>query len=132
MKSFIKRIFNVMDKGYFARAYIFGAIFCTIFLIQMIQIVKKEGLSGNRITFILIFIFQWLFFPFAKVAWDTIRDFLAGGNNTYLIPIVLLFMVKMFINAFLYTFSIIIAPIGIFFLYRASKKMEQNIENQNK
>jgi hypothetical protein len=57
-----------------------------------------------------------LLFPFAKLVWNNVRDFILG-DTVLISSAMFLFMGKFFINGTLWSLAIFIAPIGIGYLW---------------
>lgn len=75
------------------------------------------------IKVILIFATSSLLYPFSKLAYDEITNYLMG-NNVILMSGLIFIIWKLFINVVLFAYSIFIAPFGILYLwYRGRKRM---------
>ncbi|WP_158011137.1 hypothetical protein [Tardibacter chloracetimidivorans] len=105
--EFVRRIFGAVEPRYLIRAYIFGALFFA-FMMAL----------GPKTPFLIIyFLICTALFPFAKMVWDTAMDTMRG-NTIFVMPALILIVLKLFINMMLWCFALFVAPIGIFFLNR--------------
>ncbi|TES48501.1 hypothetical protein [Shouchella lehensis] len=64
----------------------------------------------------LFFLLNFFLFPFATVVWDDLIDLLLSGNQL-LLPLLFVIPWKMFKMIILYMFAIVIAPIGLIYIY---------------
>lgn len=105
--EFVRRIFGAVEPRYLIRAYILGALF---FLLIGMAAIRNPAL-------LIYFLICTALFPFAKMVWDTAMDTMRG-NTIFVMPALILIVLKLFINVMLWCFALFIAPIGIFFLNR--------------
>ncbi len=125
MRTF-QRIFSGVRTSYLIRAYIIGAIFFLLMASVSLSAQAKNGTPYGAITFAAL---STVLFPFAKLVWDELRD-LAIGNNMIFMNAILLFMLKWFVNAFLWTFAIFVAPLGVLYLWFRTRQPEVMVEDQ--
>ncbi len=108
--NFVKRIFGAVDRGYLVRAYLISAT------IMVGWIVWANANFRFPTTFDLFFIpAATLLFPFAKLAWDEIKN-LVLGQTVIFFNAIFLYAAKIFINVLLWVFAPIVAPLGILYL----------------
>lgn len=105
--EFVRRIFGAVEPRYLIRAYIFGGLF---FALMLPMSLKAPGL-------LVYYLICTALFPFAKMVWDAAMNTMRG-NTMFIMPALILIVLKLFINAMLWCFAPFIAPIGIFFLSR--------------
>jgi len=106
----LRRIFAGVHRPYLIRAYMIGFLFFA--LIGGMALNAKPANIGLIVTSAL----STLLFPFAKLVWDELRN-LVLGNNMIIMPILVLFPLKLFVNAFLWGAAILVAPLGILYLW---------------
>jgi hypothetical protein len=79
--------------------------------------------AGNHSLGILLFCgASLILFPFATVVWDDLISLMTGGM-VFILPLPIMLIWKVIKIGLLYTFSIIIAPIGITYILLANKVM---------
>lgn len=115
-----------MQPSYLVRSYLIGLIF---FALIVVMTFGAENRSGTPIGLLVYAALSTLLFPFAKLVWDELRD-LAFGNNIVLMNAIFLFMLKLFINLFLWAFAIFVAPLGILYLWFRSRQPKMTGEDQ--
>lgn len=125
--NFLGRIFGGVRTSYLIRAYLIGAIFFALMIAVSLSAETKNGTPYGAIAFAAL---STVLFPFAKLVWDELRD-LAFGNNMIFMNAILLFMLKWFVNAFLWTFAIFVAPVGILYLWFRTRQPKAVVENPN-
>lgn len=108
----IKRIVGTVDRTYLVRAYIIGGIFFVLWFLFI-----KAGAQDpiGFVIYILLGLITTALFPFAKLTWDELWRF-AFGNTMFILPIIFLYPAKIVINALLWIFAFLIAPLGILYL----------------
>lgn len=110
--NLIKKIFSGVDRQYLVKSYIISFLF-TAFLVNL----SSEG-AGYPMPPVLLII-SMVLFPFAAIVWDDLMNTLMGGH-VIVLPLIFLVMWKMMKILFLFMFSILIAPIGILYIYFAN------------
>ncbi|WP_449470169.1 hypothetical protein [Sphingobium chungangianum] len=109
--GFLTRTFGALDRSYLIRAYLIGlAIFA--FYGYFIS----HGAKSAPISVWVFFTISTLLFPFAKFVWDEIMSLVLGRNMVFMNALVLL-VLKLFVNVFLWAAAILIAPLGILYLW---------------
>lgn len=108
----IRNIFGQFNLSYLIKSYIISAI--------MTYVCWNHVFVDNPSFPKFLLIINLLLFPFATIIYDTIVDLLSGGT-VFILPIPILIFYKLFKILFLYMFAILLAPIGIIFLYIRSR-----------
>lgn len=111
LKNIFNKTFGGLSIKYYARQLFFGALFPTIFI--------YIALSGNKpiqLDFILLLIINTLLYPYSRFVYESIIEFIVG-NNVFFANAILVIMVKIFTIALCWSFAILIAPIGLAYLY---------------
>ncbi|WP_066229025.1 hypothetical protein [Metabacillus fastidiosus] len=109
---FLTKLFNGIDRGYLIKSYIVAVIF-TYLLWQ-----TQEG--NHSLTLIIFCGVNLILFPFASVVWDDLISLMTGGM-VVILPLPFLIIWKLIKIFLLYTFTIIIAPIGIIYILLANR-----------
>lgn len=105
IKRIIKEIFSSVDTYFLVRQYFFSI---AVFLF----IVFSNPFNLKGFIFILL---STILYPFARITFDYAFSFLLG-NTTFVLPVILMFFIKIAEFVFLYAFSMFIAPISIIFI----------------
>lgn len=120
--SFLRKTFGGLEKSYFIRSFIFGALISILFIYMFSQ--RPKGLDYG---FFLIFIINMVLYPYSRFVYETIIDFILGGNVFYVNSGLMIFTKSLTI-CLCWTFSIFIAPLGLAYLYYHHTKRERSEE----
>ena len=108
MTQFARRILKTLNLRWLIRAYIIGLVFFCFITWTQVRPAAPDPINSWMIGLAAL---NTLLFPFAKLVWEQVRDFVLG--DTILIAgAISLFAAKIIINAILWTFAVLIAPIG--------------------
>ncbi len=117
MKAFTKRIFGAVEPRYLTRAYLISAALL-IYAIWYFATQANLQLHQKGIMFAYA-VLSAILFPFAKLVWDEIRNTIMG--NTVLSydgwAVLVSFVAKIIINVLIWFCAILIAPLGILYLW---------------
>ncbi|MFP3721964.1 hypothetical protein SFC57_24165 [Niallia circulans] len=109
---YITKLFNGIEKQYLIRTYIISII-CTYLFWQTQE--------ANHTLGLLIFCgLNLILFPFATIVWDDFISLMTGGM-VLILPLPIMIIWKLFKIAFLYIFTIVVAPIGIIYILLVNK-----------
>jgi len=109
--GFLRRIFGAVDRTYLVRAYVIGI---AIFAFYGWMFAQSHVPFRSSMWF--FFGLSTLLFPFAKLVWDEIMGMLMG-RNIVIMPALILFFVKLMVNVLLWAAAILIAPLGVLYLW---------------
>lgn len=112
--SFLTKIFSGVKLPYLIRAYILSAV---IFL--LLRYVASQGALADNSGFLIFNILSLILFPYAKLVWDEMKALLMG-DNIFILPLFLMLFAKLFINLMLWGFAVLIAPLGILWVWYRS------------
>lgn len=112
--AFLSRVFGAVDRTFLARSYLIG--FAIAGLMAWVQTQADARSSANSLGFYALVIVNALLFPFAKLVWNEIRDFVMG-NNFVVANALLVFGLKFLVNGILWACAIFIAPVGVAYLW---------------
>lgn len=114
MKEIFSKTFGGLTLSYYIRNLFFGVIiFIVVF--SILSNSKDEALSlgiGN-LSFLII---TTLLYPYSRFVYESIANFIMG-NNTFLVNIGLMIIVKFVTIIICWAMAIFIAPIGLIYLY---------------
>lgn len=111
--QFLHRTFGAIDRQFLVRAYLIGVALMAFFV--WIEL-KAEGNIAAAAPQILLAIASTILFPFAKLVWNEIRDFLLG-SNVFFLNAILMVAGKVVVNLMLWFFAFFIAPVGLVYLW---------------
>ena len=110
MAEFINKSFGGLDRKYYLRQIVFGCgIAAAVFSFQTATRPPSAGL----IAWLGL---NTLLYPYARFVWEGIVDFLVG-QNVFFVPALLLLGMKIITMLMCWTMSIVIAPLGLAWLY---------------
>lgn len=111
MHPIIAKTFGGLSKEYYFRQFFFGLL-CSAFVIYMASQGKNPGAIGQYF-FALLCAFLY---PYSRFVYESIVGFIMGENVFFMNMFVLLIF-KVFTMLMCWAFSIIIAPVGLAYLY---------------
>lgn len=122
MIGFLSKTFGGLDKSYYFRHLAFG-----IALSALLIFIRSQSNQGIELGLISVAVINALLYPYARFVYESIIDFITGGNVFIFSGIMLLvmFMVKLFTMIMCWGFSIFIAPIGLLYLFYYHTKNSQ-------
>lgn len=113
----VKRLFGALTGAHLIRAYLLGLIllatFCWLFF-------KTTRPLGEVILTLGYFGLCTLLFPFAKLVWDELMS-LVLGESIIIMPVLILYPMKLVVNVILWFFAIFIAPFGLAYIWWRTK-----------
>lgn len=109
--QFIKHIFSSLTPSFLIRNYIFGICLWAVcvFILPDVQI-----------ALIVILTINLLFFPFATLIWDEMRDTIMGNTAVFL-PLWTMLFIKFFIKCMIFAFAIPVGVLGILYIWFRTK-----------
>ncbi len=117
MKAFTKRIFGAVEPRYLTRAYL---VSLALLIYAIWYFATQATLQPHQRGIMLAYAaLSAILFPFAKLVWDEIRDTIMG--NTVLSydgwAVLVSFVAKIIINVLIWFCAILIAPLGVLYLW---------------
>lgn len=113
MKQFVYTVFTSLQPSYFIRQYVFSG---------MIVALAYYGIN-RTLSFTLLLILNFLLYPFAMFAYDSLICLLLG-NTIWIMSSLWSLIYGVLKRILIFFFSTLIAPIGIFLLYFMNRKRE--------
>ncbi|EKT61714.1 hypothetical protein AB7281_21935 [Providencia rettgeri] len=122
MIGFLSKTFGGLNKSYYFRHLAFG-----IALSALLLVMRSQSNQGIELGLISLAVINALLYPYARFVYESIIDFITGGNVFIFSGIMLLvmFMVKLFTMIMCWGFSIFIAPVGLLYLFYYHTKNSQ-------
>ena len=116
MNHFFQKTFGGLSAAYYFRHFLFGLIIYAFFLFVLWDRVE--------IRMIVFFTLCQFLYPYSRFVYESIIDYIFGDNiiiaNTGLV-----LLVKFFTIALCWGWSILIAPLGLAYLYYYHTKQEK-------
>lgn len=109
------RILNGVERTYLIRAWLIAACF-----FALMAVVAFQNKNGVQVAPLIYFAICTLLFPFSKLVWDEIKALVMGQNIIFMNALILM-LLKVFINALLWSFAPFIAVIGIGYIWYRTK-----------
>ena len=120
MSTVISKTLGGLDNQYYFRQLVFGLIFPVLFYFMFSQAKTDTGIPTSMIIFAVV---STLLYPYSRFVYEKIVGFIFGENVFFVNAIFLL--VTKFITMYLcWGFAILIAPIGLAYLYYYHSKNE--------
>ncbi|MDA3045576.1 hypothetical protein OFO10_00145 [Campylobacter sp. VBCF_06 NA8] len=131
-----QKTFGGLDKAYYFRHFIFGAVLAVILIwAQSYSAESMSARTGKEFAGMDFFIYIFyaicaLLYPYARFVYESIVNFIIG-NNFFIVNAVFLLIWKLVVMIVLFAFSIIIAPVGLAYLYYHHTKNRTFDENSS-
>ena len=126
MGSVAQAIARGVRPDYLMRCYVIGAAIAAYLVYAWWGGERFEGVSalwwGGYLAASLAV------FPYAKLVWDDMRDFLMGGTVLFYgnAMMIAAFVARIVVNVALFLLALVIAPIGMIYTYvRATRPIER-------
>jgi len=117
-KEIVYKTFGVLTPSYYLRNLFFGTIVSIFFILLLI----KDGMFSSILTSILILtIVATLLYPYAIFVYESIANFFMKDNRFALDNKVII-SIKFFKVIFCWMFSLVIASLGLTYLYYANRE----------
>ncbi len=113
MQHIIRRSFGGLSIQYYFRHFLFGLIFPALFLWLMYS---QSGHISFRLSTTLFFIANAFLYPYARFVYESVVDFIMG-DTVLITGIIFMLFAKSLSMLFCWAFSLLIAPIGLIWLY---------------
>ncbi len=115
IKSIASKTFGGLTKEYYLRNFIFGFVIFGIYFLVM----KNKPLS-----FWVFFIPTLFLYPYSRFVYESVANFIVG-KNSFFIEMRFFFIMKLITIFICFIFAIVIAPIGLLYLYFHHTKREK-------
>jgi len=118
VKEIVYKTFGVLTPSYYLRNLFFGTIVSIFFILLLI----KDGIFSSILTSILIVtIVATLLYPYSIFVYESIASFFMKDNR-FALDNKLIIGIKFFKVIFCWMFSLVIALLGLTYLYYANKE----------
>lgn len=113
--QFIKHLFASLTPSFLIRNYVFGACFWALCVLMPPDVPA---------LFVVALTINLIFFPFATLVWDEIRDTMMG-STMIIMPLWILLFIKLVIKMFIFCFAIPVGILGIAYIWFRTKGAKQ-------
>jgi len=121
--TFLLRIFGAVEPRFLARSYVLGV---AIFALMTWLLFQAAVTPTKLMQSLMLFGVSTLLYPFAKLVWNEIRNFLMGDNVIFANAI-LVMASKLVINIALWSFAVFVAPVGMAYLWFRTRDVGQGV-----
>lgn len=113
MHPVIAKTFGGLSAQYYVRQFLFGLIFPVLLLFMLSHLT-----TSNPVPFIAyaLFAVNTLLYPYSRFVYESIVSYIMGGN-VFFVNAILMLVVKLMTMAICWAAAILIAPIGLLYLY---------------
>ena len=119
MNQVIQKTLGGLSKEYYIRQFLFGLIFPAIFYFAFSQS-EAASVSLGLITSCII---NTLLYPYSRFVYESIVDYILGDTVIFG-SILVVMLTKYFTMAICWAAAVLIAPIGLLYLYFHQSKNE--------
>jgi len=113
MHPAIRKSFGGLSRPYFIRQFLFGLIFPALLLIAVNQ---NDGMGPTPFGTYGLIVVNTLLYPYSRFVYESVVGYILGSNVFFVSAPFMLF-VKLMTMTLCWSFAIVIAPIGLLYLY---------------
>ena len=124
----IKKALGGLTKEYYIRQFLFGLIFPVLMYFMLSQ--SKQVTSLAMIGPMVFWAISSLLYPYSRFVYESIVEYIMG-NNVFFTSIPLMLFTKFFTMLLCWAFAILVAPIGLLYLYYYHSKEENIVESSD-
>jgi hypothetical protein len=118
MSSIFARTFGALNRKYYLSQFMIGGTLAAIFIIKM-----NSGTHSLPIFAIILIAINALLYPYARYVYESTINYLMG-DTLFVFNIFFLMIAKLMTIAFCFGAAILIAPIGLIYLYFKTGKLQ--------
>ena len=115
MHPIIKKSFGGLSAEYYFRHLFFAFFLCAPLAIFLL-LAKHNANSTIPIEISILSLVNTFLYPYARYVYEAIYNFILG-ENIFLLPIIISIPFKLIMMLACWSFSILIAPLGLIYLY---------------
>ena len=119
IKSITSKTFGGLTKEYYIRNFLFGFVVFGIYFLVM---------KNKPISFWVFFISTLFLYPYSRFVYESVANFILG-KNSFIVDLRFLFITKVISIFLCFIFAIVIAPLGLLYLYFYHTKQEKKKVN---
>jgi len=118
MHPVVQKTFGGLSAQYYWRHFLFGLAIATL-----VYFMSTKGDRPIQVALLLFAMISTALYPYSRYVYESIIDFIVGENIFFVNAIFMLFW-KSITMTLCWFFALIIAPIGLAFLYYQNSKSE--------
>jgi hypothetical protein len=111
MHPVIAKTFGGLSRQYYFRQFFFGLLFPAMMFFML-----SQGTHSIQISMVIFFAINTLLYPYSRFVYESVVGFIMGENVFFVNAIFMLFA-KAITMAICWSAAILIAPIGLAYLY---------------
>ncbi len=115
IKSITSKSFGGLTKEYYFRNFLFGLAIFVLYFFTM---------KNKQISFYAFFIPTLFLYPYSRFVYESVANFIVG-ENSFFVNMRFFFIMKLITVFLCFIFAIVIAPIGLLYLYFYHTKQEK-------
>ncbi|MCK3658974.1 hypothetical protein A4G18_09700 [Pasteurellaceae bacterium Pebbles2] len=119
MHPVISKTFGGLSSSYYIRQFLFGLMLYAFYIFLAVT-----HLKSGEILAIIFFTINLFLYPYSRFVYESIVEYIMG-NNVFYVSSLFMLSTKFFTMAFCYFFAILIAPLGLIYLYFYHSKQEK-------
>ena len=123
MLEIIRKTFGGLELSYLIRQYIFSVIIAVI----VYKLVKLAG--PHSLASLISLVLNTLLYPYARFIYEITMDYILG-DNVFALPSGIFLLGKFITMLLCWSFAIVIAPVGLLFLYFYRSKEEKDFSEE--
>jgi hypothetical protein len=109
----IAKTFGGLSRQYYVRQFLFGLIFPALMVFALSQSSSPQPLAIGSYVFFAV---NTLLYPYSRFVYESVVGYILGQNVFYVNAFFMLF-VKVMTMALCWSLAILIAPVGLIYLY---------------
>ena len=111
MHPILVKTFGGLSRQYYFRQFFFGLIFPCMMIFAAVNSGHSIPVSG--LSFAIV---STIFYPYSRFVYESVVGFIMG-NNVFFVNAFFMLFVKFMTMALCWTMAIVIAPLGLAYLY---------------
>jgi hypothetical protein len=111
MQNIIRKTFGGLTTQYYLRQFFFGGFLAALFIYS--QLNANKPIEFGFLAFLVV---NTLLYPYSRFVYESIVSFIMG-ENVFFINAIFMLIAKLFTMALCWSLAILIAPIGLAYLY---------------
>ena len=115
MHPVIAKTFGGLSRKYYFRQFFFGLIFSVLIFLMLSQSSHRVPISAI-VSITLFIVINTFLYPYSRYVYESLVGFILG-KNVFFVNALLMLFVKLITMYLCWAFAVLIAPIGLAYLY---------------
>ena len=124
MHPVLLKTFGGLSKQYYFRNFVFGLVLVAFFVFMLLK-----GANGIPVNFLIMLAVNALLYPYSRFVYESVVGFVIG-NNVFISSALFMLAVKLFMMVVCFFCAIVIAPVGLVYLYFYHTKQAQQEQQE--